>query len=201
MTKKGSRQVAIAGSADHRQITGTFTITLSGKFLPPQLIYQGNTKRCYPSFKFPDESNVTHSSNHWSNEKKTKELSNVVIIPYVKETRNNLGLGRDKEWLLIADVFRGQWADAVKSIIEENNGKMTPVTANMTNVFQPLDLTVNRSWQSFLRNHSQDWYSNEIRKQMGKGLASPRRLQPAHLVSCIIHGGTANINFVHNNRA
>ena len=30
---------------------------------------------------------------------------------------------------------------------------------------------------------------------------SPRRLQPAHLVSCIIRGGTANINFVHNNRA
>ena len=28
-----------------------------------------------------------------------------------------------------------------------------------------------------------------------------RRLQPAHLVSCIIRGETANINFVHNNRA
>ena len=28
-----------------------------------------------------------------------------------------------------------------------------------------------------------------------------RRLQPADLVSCIIRGGTANINFVHNNRA
>ena len=42
----------------------------------------------------------------------------------------------------------------------------------MTNVFQPLDLTVNRSCKSFLRNHSHDWYSNEIRKQMEKGLAS-----------------------------
>ena len=79
---------------------------------------------------------------------------------------------RDKEWLLIADVFRGQWTDAVKSIIEENNGKMTPVPANMTNVVQPLDLAVNRSCKSFLRNHSQDWYSNEIRKQMEKRLAS-----------------------------
>ena len=28
-----------------------------------------------------------------------------------------------------------------------------------------------------------------------------RRFQPDHLVSCIIRGGTANINFVHNNRA
>ena len=144
MTKEGSKQVAIAGSADHRQITGTFTITLSGKFRRPQLIYQGNTKKCYPSFKFPDDFNVTHSSNHWSNEEKTKGLINVVIM--------NLGLRRDKEWLLIADVLRGQWTDAVKSIIEGNNGKMTPVSANMTNVFQPLDLTVNRNCKTFYVN-------------------------------------------------
>ena len=72
MAKKGSKQVAITGSADHCQITGTFTITLSGKFLPPQLIYQGNTKRCHPSFKFPDEFNLTHSSNHWSHWKRQR---------------------------------------------------------------------------------------------------------------------------------
>ena len=35
----------------------------------------------------------------------------------------------------------------------------------------------------------------------GKVMYRSRRLQPAHLVSCIIRGGTANINFVHNNRA
>ena len=73
---------------------------------------------------------------------------------------------------MIADVFRGQWTNAVKSIIEENNGKMMPVPGNMTNVFQPVNLTVNRSCKSFLHKHSQDWYSNEIRKQMEKGLVS-----------------------------
>ena len=90
MARKGSKQVAIAGSADHHQITGTSTITLSGKFLPPQLINQGNAKRCHPSFKFPNEFNATHSPNHWSNEEKTKGLLNIVIIPYVKEARKNL---------------------------------------------------------------------------------------------------------------
>ena len=32
-------------------------------------------------------------------------------------------------------------------------------------------------------------------------LSASRRLQLAHLVSCIIRGRTANINFVHNNHA
>ena len=63
---------------------------------------------------------------------------------------------KKQERILIADVFRVQWTDAVNSITEEKNGKMTTVPANMANVFQPLDLTVNRSCKSFLRNHSQD---------------------------------------------
>ena len=39
------------------------------------------------------------------------------------------------------------------------------------------------------------------RKQFNFLMANiSRRLQPAHSVSCIVRGGTANINFVHNNR-
>ena len=54
-------------------------------------------------------------------------------------------------------------------IIEESNGKVVAVPANMTHIFQPLDLTVNRASKAFLRKLSQDWYSNEIRKQMEQG--------------------------------
>ena len=41
-----------------------------------------------------------------------------------------------------------------------------PVQANMTHIFQPLDLTVNRCSKAFLHKNAQDWYSNEIRKEM-----------------------------------
>lgn len=37
----GARQVPIAGKGDKRAITGTFSVTASGKFLPMQLIYTG----------------------------------------------------------------------------------------------------------------------------------------------------------------
>ena len=93
---------------------------------------------------------------------------------YVKETRKVLGLRCVKEWLLIAfydeDVIRGQWI-RVKQIIEKSNGKMVLIPANMTHIFQPLDLTVNGSSKAFLHSHAQDWYSNKILKQTEKGIA------------------------------
>ena len=41
LAKKSPKSVSIADSTDERSITGTFIITLSGKFLPMQLIYGG----------------------------------------------------------------------------------------------------------------------------------------------------------------
>ena len=54
MAPYGSRRVAVAGLRDKRQITATFADTLSGAFLPMQLLYQGKTDRCHAKFAFPD---------------------------------------------------------------------------------------------------------------------------------------------------
>ena len=43
---------------------------MTGGFLPIQLIYQGKTDCCHPSFAFPEEFHVTHTQSHWSNERK-----------------------------------------------------------------------------------------------------------------------------------
>jgi len=129
------------------------------------LIYQGKTARCHPNFPFPEDFNVTHSRNHWSNEEKAKEILLKVLIPYVKKTRKSLQLHYNKEWLLISNVFKGQWTDDVKKIIEESNGKVVAVPANMTHIFQPLDLTVNRASKAFLRKLSQMKFANKWSKE------------------------------------
>ena len=54
-----------------------------------------------------------------------------------------------KEWLLIANVFKGEWTDEGMHLIEKNHGKMVPVP-HVANPFKPLDLTVNKSCTSFL---------------------------------------------------
>ena len=90
--------------------------------------------------------------NHWSNEKKAIELVNNVLLPYVKHIRETFGFCVTKEWVLVADVFKAHWTDAVKKTISDNNGKMVPVPNNMTSYLQPLHLTLNCSGKSFLRN-------------------------------------------------
>ena len=57
----------------------------------------------------------------------------------------SLGLRKNEERLLIADVFKGQWRPAIKKELADLNGKMVTVPSNMANHFQTLDLTVNRS--------------------------------------------------------
>ena len=84
MELKGAKRVAIAGISDKRQITAVLCGTLAGDFLPPQLIYQGKTTACNPRYKFPDNWNITCTTNHWSNEETMIEYILKNCIPYVQ---------------------------------------------------------------------------------------------------------------------
>lgn len=84
MESMGSKRVEVTGLGDKRQITAVFCASLAGEFLPVQLIYQGKTQACLPRFVFPDDWNVTHTPNHWSNEAKMMEYIRTIIIPYVQ---------------------------------------------------------------------------------------------------------------------
>ena len=93
---EGATLVPVKGKGKSKQITGTFTISASGKFLPMQLIYAGKTERFHPQgIKFPSEFDVTHSENHWSNEILARLQVTEVIMPYAKQRRKELGLSDD----------------------------------------------------------------------------------------------------------
>ncbi len=68
MDRQGSARVEVAGVNDKRLITALFCGSLTGDFLPLQVIYQGKTNRCHPKYKFPSDWHITHSPKHWSNE-------------------------------------------------------------------------------------------------------------------------------------
>ena len=105
MEVKGSKRVEIVDMDDKRQITALFCCTLTGEFLPLQLIYQGKTSACLPRYKFPDDWHVTCTPNHWSNEDKMKEYIEKIIIPYVDHKRKKLKVSSDQPALA---VFTGQ---------------------------------------------------------------------------------------------
>ena len=53
MTKQNSKSVSIAGLSNKHSITGTFTVTLNGHFLPMQLIYGGKQSKASLGLRFP----------------------------------------------------------------------------------------------------------------------------------------------------
>ena len=48
MEKEGTKRIELAGKEDKRQLTAVLADSMSGDFLPPQIIYQGKTNRCLP---------------------------------------------------------------------------------------------------------------------------------------------------------
>ena len=55
---------------------------------------------------------------------------------------------------------------SVTEKLAENFIKYVKVPANMTSLFQPLDLTVNGSAKAFMKKKITEWYSLEVTKQL-----------------------------------
>ena len=58
----------------------------------------------------------------------------------------------------------------MKNLVSSSNGTMVPIPNNLTNEFQPLDLTVNRTCKSYLRTQTQEWLSTQVQAQMQNGI-------------------------------
>ena len=169
---KGSTTVPIKGVDDKRQITATFTVSASGVFLPIQLIYQGKTKRCLPKFKFPKEFQVTFTKNHWSNFGKCVDLFQKIIFPYLHAKKMELGYPDEQFSLIITDTFKGQDNEEIKNLCNRNNCELVIVPHNLTNKFQPLDLTINQKAKKFISNKFNAWYAEKVSKQLMNGRAA-----------------------------
>ena len=166
MEKEGSKRVEIVGIDDKRQITAVFAGSLTGDFLPPQLIYKGTTQRCLPTVSFPPEWHITFSENHWSNERIMKAYIEKILMPYISCKRKELKVGTMYPALVIFDHFTGQMTENIMKLLEENNVCVVTVPANCTDRLQPMDINVNKAAKNFLRQQFQEWYANKIGEQL-----------------------------------
>ena len=86
------------------------------------------------------------------------KLINEIIIPYVQCQRKELGKPKQAA-LVIVDVFRDQITDDVTSLMRDNNIHYVLVPNNMTQLIQPLNLTVNKHCKSYLKRLFLEWYA------------------------------------------
>ena len=180
MEKEGAKRVEIKGLDDKRQITAVFGATITGEFLPVQLVYQGKSSQCHPKVKFPEDWHITHSDNHWSNETTMINYISKIIVPFVKNKRKELKKTDDQVALAIFDEFKGQITQACADLLSRNNILFVLVPPNCTDHLQPLDATVNKAAKDFLRRKFQEWYSERVLEQLDRGIEA-KDLQPVDL--------------------
>ena len=121
---KCATRVPIKGIDDKRQITATFTVSMTGKFLPIQFIDEGKTARCFPRFDFPADFSVTFSDNHWSNMEKSIELFEKVIFSYLEQTKASLKYPKEQMSLIIMDTFKGQDNDVILDLCKKHCARL-----------------------------------------------------------------------------
>ena len=155
--------IPIANSDDKRQITAVLAITLTGDFLPPQMIYQGKMPRCHPKVAFPEE---WYSANHWSTEETMIRYLEKVIVPFVSHKREVLKLDKDRPALAIFDSFKGQTTPAFYSLLQSHNIIAVQVPANCTDKLQPLHVSLNKLVKDEMKKRFQTWYSEQVQKQL-----------------------------------
>ena len=163
MEKTGNKQITISGLGDKREMTGLLSITLSGELLPPQVLYGGLTDGCHPKFNFPEEWDIFHTENHWSNSSSMLRFVDKIIIPYVESIREKLPLARANQYALcIFDVFAAHRNPELIEKLKENHIHMVYVPASCTDQLQPLDLKVNKYFKDQLRTEFNKWYSQKV---------------------------------------
>ena len=161
MAKRGESNVAIAGANDKRSIRATFSIAFENKFLPLQLIYKVKTNQTLPKVEFPDGFSLSANKTHYSNEEEALKFIDKIILPHVQKEWAKFSC-RNQKTLLIFDVFRGQTTDKIFKVLKDNHILVTKVPANMTHLFQPLDLTINKATKDYTKQKFPDWFTCQI---------------------------------------
>ena len=164
MEMEGAKRVKVVGKDDKCQITAIFGISMSGDFLPIQLVYQGKTTKCLPSFDFPPSWDITFSDNHWSNEQIVLSYFEKVIFPYLQK-KKELQLEPDHPALLLFDNFKAQCTENLLKLLDTKNIDVAIIPANCTDRLQPLDLSINKAAKQFICGKFQEWYTMQIFNQ------------------------------------
>ena len=71
--------------------------------------------------------------------------------------------------LVIVETFKRQDNEEVAKLSSENNWVLIIVPHNLTNNFQPLDITFNKPAKSFIEAKYNIWYTEQDTKQLNKG--------------------------------
>ena len=121
--------------------------------------------QCHSKFKFSYGFHITESENHLANTRTMNDYIDniIIIIPYVNKNNHkdyydcDLPLGQHAS--VIFDCFHGQITVEFTGKLSANQLIYITVSPNCTDLLQPMDLSINKSAKSFLKNEFENWYA------------------------------------------
>ena len=104
--------------------------------------------------------------------KKLYWIISVVKFPFVEQKWKELNLDQGAKALLFFDILKGPTTSGVTNLFHKCKCIFILVPSNPTNLFQPLDISVNKSAKCFVADEYQNWCANEVLKQLARGVKS-----------------------------
>ena len=142
---------------------------MDDQFLPMQIIYGGRTSKSILQVSFPDRFLISANPKHYSNEEESLKMMKHIIIPYVQKQCNTLKLDAEYLPMLLMDVFKRQMTGSVKEILKRNNIILQKVPANLTYLFQVLDVQGGRPngyAKRLMKKKFTFWYADQVQCTM-----------------------------------
>ena len=105
--------------------------------------------------------------------------------------REDLG-DTSKAAVIIMDNFKGKITSQVNDLLEDNNINVCLLPPNTTDLLQPMDIAVNKPAKDFLKRKFEQWYSEEVTKQLeGVSEIESAELQPLDFSMAVVKELTA----------
>lgn len=153
IAEKGTKEVPIKTSGYEKQrVTVMLAITADGRKLTPFVIFKRKTS---PKTKaneklFPHDVIVRCQEKGWMTES--------LMLDWLKSVWGRRpGALLNLPSILCLDAFRGHLTDAVKKNIRGLNSELVVIPAGMTSVLQPLDVSVNKPFKTYVQEEYEKW--------------------------------------------
>ena len=90
------------------------------------------------------------------------------MFPYLKQAKASLKYPKEQMSLIIMDTFKGQDNDAILDLCKKHTCQVIIVPHNLTNKFQPLDITVHKLDESFISVKYNELFSKQVSQPLEK---------------------------------
>lgn len=171
---KGTKDIAMIGADDKRQITVVVASSLDGDLLPLQLVFQGKTSKSLPAMTPAVTEagfHLTCSHNHWSSQETMKQYIEHIIMPYSKRKISQHCLPAETKIVLVLDVWSVHKSEEFRRFLRQTHPRihLVYVPPNCTSKLQVADAVLNRPFKHGIKKNFAEWTVSVLRKQVADG--------------------------------